>query len=693
MFDWINHLGSEGLLPHGQCYLWDAPLIWLHAISDALIAIAYFSIPIFLIYFIRKRIDLPYPWVFLMFGVFIVSCGITHAIDVWVIWQPAYWISGGMKAVTALVSLATVFGIMRIIPGALALPSPADLRRANENLDQKVAAQTAELRANNERLQAAIAEREAAETEVRRLNLSLNERIAELQTLIEFMPIGVAVSHDPQCEEIVANKTCAELLGMPARSNVSLTAPADRRPAKFRVFSNDAELASEELPMQRAVRENRPIIDFPERLERADGVTLELLVSAVPLRNSEGEATGCVATFQDLTQRNRQAAEKVEFEQRFRETQKLESLGVLAGGIAHDFNNLLTGVLGHASLVRRFIPPDDHRIDQSMEQIEKAANRAADLCKQLLAYAGKGKFQEHPLKLEELVRDTLALLEVSISKRAVLKVKCASDVPPIQADEIQLRQVLMNLVINAAEATAAHTEERGVIRIEISEHEFAESDMQRLALHQELLEVSDDGCGMTQDQQARVFEPFYTTKFTGRGLGLSAVLGIMRGHRGGIKLYSEPEKGTTFKLLFPSVLTAPTHSRPPFELPHSGWTGKGHILVADDEESVRTVAKQMLEHLGFSVSTAEDGKIALRLIDEASEPFRLLLVDLTMPHCNGEQFVRELRSRGNTTPILLMSGFNEQTAVSRFVGRGTAGFVPKPFSLSSMTKSVRAVLK
>jgi len=388
-------------------------------------------------------------------------------------------------------------------------------------------------------------------------------------------------------------------------------------------------------------------------------------------------------------------AERERIEGRLQETQKLESLGVLAGGIAHDFNNLLTSILGNASLARLDLPPHSPA-EHCLEQIERTSLRAADLCKQMLAYAGKGRLVVQPLDLTRLVQDTAHLLQVSISKKAVLKFDLAAGLPPVLADASQLRQIVMNLVINASEAIgdrsgviALHT---GLVRADrryLADTQLAHSLPEGDYV---FLEVSDTGCGMTPELKARIFEPFFTTKFTGRGLGLAAVLGIVRGHRGALRVYSEPGKGSTFKLLLPMAPGAAVELPVPSPLA-DGWRGSGRILLADDEETVRAVVARVLENLGFTVTLAADGREAAQLFEREPDAFTLVVMDLTMPHLDGaEAFARMRRVRPDVR-VVLMSGFSEHDATITFAGKGLAGFLQKPFELGQLRDKIRAVFE
>jgi len=394
-------------------------------------------------------------------------------------------------------------------------------------------------------------------------------------------------------------------------------------------------------------------------------------------------------------ERQRAERERAGLERKMVESQKLESLGVLAGGIAHDFNNLLTSILGNASLLR-FDLPKNSPLHPSLEQIEQTSLRAADLCRQMLAYSGRGRFQVRRVDLARLVEDTTHLLEISISKKVVLRFNFAPGVPAVEGDPTQLRQIVMNLVINASEAIGDRS---GLIALSTG---FMRVDRNYLAttyLAPDLpegdfafLEVSDNGCGMTPEVKARIFDPFFTTKFTGRGLGLAAVLGIVRGHRGALKVYSEPGNGTSFKLLLP-VATSATPDAASSLAAAEAWRGRGHVLVVDDEATVRGIAARLLETLGFTVAVAEDGRAGVAAFERSPAAFDLVLMDLTMPHHDGLQAFSLMRRIRPDVKVILMSGFNEQDAIASFTGKGLAGFLSKPFDLAALSQKVRAVLE
>jgi signal transduction histidine kinase/ActR/RegA family two-component response regulator len=692
---WLEELCSSSFMPHGQCYLWDANLLRLHGISDALIALAYFSIPLTLLYFVRKRRDLPYPALFLLFGAFIVACGTTHVMEVITIWKPVYWASGTIKALTAAISLVTAVGLIRIIPQALALPSATDLRTLNAALEEKVRARTADLSQANAELRREVAQRVEAEQEIHRLNSSLQHRLDEMNTLVDLLPVGVAIATDATGRDIRANRAFARMLNLPPDANVSLVPPEGQAVPNFKILRDGRALRTEELPIHRALRESHTTEAFEETIERSDGSRLTVLANAVPLLDETGRPRGCVATYQDITALVEMEERRREMDRKMQDTQKLESLGVLAGGIAHDFNNLLTGILGNASLARMELPSHSS-MRPFLQQIEQAAHRAADLCQQMLAYSGKGRFVVQQLDLNDLIRHTTHLLTISISKKCVLHFNLAPTLPAVTADATQLRQIIMNLVINASEAIG---ERDGVIAISSGVTRVDQTYLETLVHPGDLgpgdyvfLEITDNGSGMDAATLQKIFDPFFTTKFTGRGLGLAAVLGIVRGHQGALKVYSEVGRGSTFKLFLPCA--AGTSEAVPDAPPaDTAWRGRGHVLIIDDEEPVRTIAARMLATLGFTTEAAADGREGVQKYRASPYRYRLVLLDLTMPHMDGEATFRQLRQINPGVKVLLMSGYSEQEAVGPFTGKGLAGFVQKPFEVERIIHALRQVLR
>ncbi len=691
----FNFLGVIDFMPHGHCYFWCTDLIVLQVVSDGLIAAAYFAIALVVAHLLRRRPDIPFRPLFWLFGAFIVACGVTHVMEIVTVWQPLYWVSGWIKAVTAFVSLLAAWALVRVFPVALQLPSPDALRKLNEELECRVQARTADLSTSKARLEEEVRQREEAEAEVRRLNESLRLRLTELQALLDLLPVGIAIAQDVQTTELRSNEAYARLTGILAHRKVSLSAPPFEVPACFRVFQGERELAHEEFPLRRALVENRPVLDAELRIIHQDAREFQVIASAVPLRDAEGKARGAVITLQDITAQKLAAQDRLAVERRLQETQKLESLGVLAGGIAHDFNNLLTGILGNSSLARLDLPPGHAAVRASLDNLEQATLRAADLCKQMLAYAGRGRFVIQPLSMSQLVRDTVGLLEVSLARKASLQLQLEAGLPAFQGDGSQVRQILMNLVLNASEALA---EKGGTITVSTGLVQATAEYLRKGYFHDQVaegryvfIEVSDNGCGMDAATQAKIFDPFFTTKFTGRGLGLAAVLGIVRGHKGAIHVCSEPGKGTAFRVLFQALEQSATPPAPVMSAVVAA-RNTGTILVVDDEETVRRVAQKILTGSGFDVVVAADGEEGIEKFRATPKRFSAVLLDLTMPRMDGEEVFRLVQEIRFGTPVLVMSGFNEQDTMSRFVGRGIAGFLPKPFNAEMLLMKLKAVL-
>jgi len=369
---------------------------------------------------------------------------------------------------------------------------------------------------------------------------------------------------------------------------------------------------------------------------------------------------------------------------------------VLAGGIAHDFNNLLVGVLGNAGILLDALPPESP-ILPIVEDIETAAKRAAELTKQMLAYSGKGRFIIERLNVNRIVDEMSHLLKSVISSTATLKINYCDDLPEVEGDATQLRQVVMNLITNASDAMQG---ECGVIAVSTGVIDADGAYLASTYLDDDLpsgryvyIEVSDTGRGMDATTRERIFDPFFTTKFTGRGLGLAAVLGILRGHKGAIKVYSEPTRGSTFKILLPQTVRAGP-SLPRVQRSQVDFRQlSGTILVADDEPSVRAVARRILERSGLRVIDCADGQEALEAFATHHATIDAVLLDLTMPRLSGDQAFREMRLIDPNVRVVLSSGYNSEDANTGFSGKGLAGFLQKPYSPSQLLAVIRELFE
>ena len=425
--------------------------------------------------------------------------------------------------------------------------------------------------------------------------------------------------------------------------------------------------------------------------DQADMAVLTLKDGRVFERHSQpqrvdGRVVGHVWCYRDVTDRVRDEAERRRLEAQMQHVQKLESLGVMAGGIAHDFNNLLVGILGNAGLALLDAPPG---IRDRIKQIEIAAQRAAELTNQMLAYSGKGRFILRRTDLSALVQEMADLLRTAATKTAQLDLHLSAEPVAFDGDPAQIRQVIMNLITNAADAigSAAGRIELTTGRVTVTRAYLADACVGADQPEGEFVfaEVRDDGCGMDPATITRIFDPFFTTKFTGRGLGLAAVLGIVRGHGGAIKIASAPGEGTTFRVLLPAREAAVPERESAARLPPcQGAT----VLIVDDEASVRRVAAEVLSRAGFQVTVAAHGEEALEIVRGREAAFDAVLLDMTMPRLSGVETFRVLREVCPALRIVLTSGYSEEDAAARFGTDGLAGFVQKPFLPQTLVRAM-----
>ncbi len=413
------------------------------------------------------------------------------------------------------------------------------------------------------------------------------------------------------------------------------------------------------------------------------------------MRNEQGLPMGLCGIGRDITERRQDENERRQFEEHVRDTEKLQSLGVLAGGIAHDFNNLLVGVLGNADLALRDLPAHTSAHD-CVESIRTCALRATELTKQMLAYAGKAQFRVQPIHLSELVTETGPLLWTSVTRKAQLRYDLADPLPAVRIDVTQIRQVLMNLMTNASEAVG---NDAGHICVRTSLEELSRDQVSQMYLGERLpagpyvmMEVSDTGCGMDEGTIARIFEPFYSTKFTGRGLGLSAVLGIVRSHGGALSVASAPGEGTTFRVYLPACDDSVKPLRQPATDRKELWKGKGLLMVVDDEPSVLGVADLMLRRLGFETVLAHNGPEAIQLYSQRKDDIQAVLLDMSMPTMDGLDTLTALRSIQPGVKAILCSGYSRQIAAERFSDKQLSAFLQKPFELATMAQALENAL-
>ena len=441
------------------------------------------------------------------------------------------------------------------------------------------------------------------------------------------------------------------------------------------------------------------ITTHESRHRRKDGSIFPVEISAKHFRFDRSELH--VAFVRDITERKKAEEERVEMERRFLHTQKLESLGVLSGGIAHDFNNLLMAILGNLELTKMKLSPVSPVRDM-IEEALKASLRATDLTRQLLAYSGRGRFIVENMHLSELAEENAHLLKSSISKSAILHLRLDKGIPGMEADAGQIQQVVMNLITNASEAIG---ENHGMISLSTGVMDCDADDLKQTRLDETpepgrfvYVEVSDTGCGMNPETEQRLFDPFFTTKATGRGLGMSAILGIVKGHKGAVMVDSVEHEGTTIRVFFPAAeLVRPEPGalrRRSTDRPREAETARldGTVLVVDDEEVVRKACKRILEYIGLSVVTANDGEEAVETFRERGDEIDCVILDLSMPRMDGITALKELLEIDPEAKVLLSSGYDDQDSVERLSREGLAGFIHKPYEIKTLRSALEGIL-
>lgn len=510
-------------------------------------------------------------------------------------------------------------------------------------------------------------------TEQRRAEEARRESESQFRRIVELASEGMWIV-DPEGRTTFANRRLGEMLGYPAEDLMG------RHFADF-ISEEDRGRSLAGFAM-RIDGDTRP---REYRFRRRDGSPLWLDFTAAPIRDAAGALTGVMAMCTDVTER-RLAREQME------QTQKLESLGVLAGGIAHDFNNLLVGMMGNASLAADILP-ESSPAQPMLAGVIAASERAAKLTQQLLAYAGRETRKVGAVDLDSMIAEIVPLLHAGIPRTVDLNLELAGNLPPVEGDEGQLQQIVMNLVINGAEAVAPGATGSVTVKTELrppteNEKRHAVIPLPGRPARFVAVSVRDTGCGMDQTTAARIFDPFYTTKFTGRGLGLSAVLGIVRAHSGTLILETAPGKGTNFMVFLPAL---DRKTEMPGSAEPGSQRGAGTILVVDDEAGVRELATRALEFSGYRVLLACDGPEAVEMVQRHPE-IDLVLLDLAMPKMPGDVAAVEIRKLRPGIPLLISTGYGQREAGARFDGIGASGFLRKPYTVRGLVRELRKAM-
>ncbi len=521
-----------------------------------------------------------------------------------------------------------------------------------------------------------------------RTNQALRESEFTFRTMVENLPGAVYRSKaDTDYAMLYVSDGIEALTGYPAEDFIN----NQTRSYASIIHDNDVSIW---YGRQKKVSHNEPY-DVRYRLRRADGSVVYVQDKGRGVCDAQGETLWLTGFLWDVTTSVEAEETRLSLEHQVQHAQKLKSIGVLSGGIAHDFNNLLMAIYGHSELamleLERSAPARDNVL-----KIQHASQRAADLCRQLLAYSGRGAFEIKKIRLQELIVEMLDLLKTSISKKVMLNIELPEGLPPVLGDASQINQVMMNLITNASDAIDSR---KGVITVTGSIIETSDDVPSDGYLAEDMprgqyicIKVADTGCGMDKETKERIFDPFYTTKATGRGLGMSAVLGIVRGHKGALVVRSRKGVGTTFEVYLPAARRE-SHSTT-FMAPEAldTWKGSGLILLVDDEDELRLVAGKMLERLGFDVITAANGMAAIDIFKKRSAEIEAVVLDLTMPDMDGEETFHELKRHDKNVRVIIASGFSMQEIEERFENKGLLGALHKPYSMQTLRKTLRAHL-
>ena len=682
----VTEMLMDGI-PHGYCLLWNPSLLWLHAGSDAVIAAAYFVIPISLVRFARQRRDLPFNFVFICFGLFILFCGTSHLLSVYNVWVPNWWLSGIVKALTAVVSVATAALLVRLLPQAIALPSPTQLNVANARLESaneqlrteasdRIAAQAALARAHDD-----------AEEMVRRRTSELAEANARLRHGEARYRALVQAKSD-----IIWTTTADGTL-----VDVSEWAAFTGLPEATTVASLPDVLHPDDAPRMQtewaaAISRVEPF-SAQHRVRNRDGQWRQMQVHAVPVLDECGAVREWVGSHSDITEQLEAERQVLVMQEQLQQSQRMEAVGRLAGGIAHDFNNLLTVITGAGTLVLDDMPRE-HAWRRDVEDVVAAGTRAAALTAQLLAYSRKQVLQPRRLDVHAVLLDVHAMLRRLIGEHIAINISGRSGSWRVQADPNQLEQVILNLALNARDAM----HDGGIITFETEqvriEREYSAGHLGVTPGEYIMLAVSDTGVGMDDVTRAQIFEPFFTTKAVnaGTGLGLATVYGIIRQSGGHIYVYSEPGLGTTFKIYLPRIAADIADDRPPSTAAQPVGGGGETILVVEDAADVREFVARVLTRSGYHVLMADGPHTALTMLDGDPDCVDLLLSDVIMPGMNGRELADVVSARRPDIAVLFMSGYTDNAIVHHGVLDPRTNFVHKPFTPDQLLAEVRRTL-
>jgi PAS domain S-box-containing protein len=671
---------TQQFAPHGQCLLWQSDLLILYTVSDTAIALAYFSIPLALAYFIMKRRDIAFRWVFVLFAIFIVACGTTHIFDIWTLWNPDYGVAGLVKAVTAVASVGTAVMLWDLMPKALALPGPVQLKSLNLLLEQELG----EHRAARTTLQDMT---EALERRVQERTVELEREIAQRRaTEIELLksreqfrhlflsnPLPMWIYDRDTLRFLEVNDAAIENYGY-SRDEFLKMSLTDIRPPE--------EVARLMTVLQKGAGAYEQSSNWRHRRKSGDIISVDIFTHQIAIEGHNAR----LAVVLDVTQRNIA-------EEQLRQAQKMEAIGQLTGGIAHDFNNLLAIIQGNIELVQERVKGDP-KLSEMIDYALRASERGASLTKRLLAYSRQQPLAPKPVDIAVLISGMTDLLRRALGETVEVKTHMAPGLWPTRVDPNELEHAMLNLAVNARDAMP----NGGTLTIETEnthlDKAYAENNIEVKPGAYVVIAITDTGTGMAKEVIDHVFEPFYTTKPIGQGsgLGLSMVYGFVKQSGGHIKIYSESGRGTTIRLYLPRIVAH--QEAEPQVLDHALATGPKSelILVGEDDPDVRKLVLGMVDSLGYRTIAAIDGPSALEALERVGK-VDLLFTDVVLPRgMNGAALAKVAQERQKDLRVLYMSGYTRNAILHNGALDEGVQLITKPFRKADLAQKLREVL-
>jgi len=721
---------SGPFMPHGHCYFWTTSLVALHAISDGLIVLSYYSIPVTLVYFVRRRRDLQFHWMFVCFAVFILACGTTHLMEIWNIWHGNYWLSGSIKAITAIASVPTAILLVKLIPQALALPSPADLKKAKDELEIRVEERTGELVRTTLDLEAQVAERQQAEAGVRAqlARLDLLNRITRATAEREDLPSILDVVISTMQDDLPLDFGCICLYDAAANVlTVERVGPKSVELAQKLGLAERAVIAVDGEDLGRSVRGDLVYVPNLEKSaflfsQRLASVGLRSLVVAPLLvesqnfgvlvaarRQAEGFVSGECEFLKQLSEHvalsSHQSQLYTALQQAYddlRQTQqavmqqeRLRALGQMASGIAHDINNAISPV----SLYTESLLENEPQLSTRGRDYLQTIGHAIDDVAATVARMREFYRQREPqltlaaVDLNLLVKQVVDLSrarwnDMPLQRGIVIKLdlQLTPNLPPVMGVESEIREALINLIFNGVDAMP----EGGPLLVRTELVEVVPALPGSAALYQVQVIVKDGGVGMDENTRRRCLEPFFTTKGErGTGLGLAMVYGVVQRHSADLEIESAPGEGTTVRLGF-AIPTTPIIDDGP-KSPVQPVKRRLRILVVDDDPLLTKSLRDTLEGDGHLVRAMGGGQAGIDAFQEAlkaGEPFSLVITDLGMPYVDGRKVASAVKAASPTTPVVLLTGWGQRLAAEGEIPVQVDRVMNKPPKLQEL----RAVL-